>query len=84
MPYLTTVNRLAGLSTADKMELIREFDAMRRELDEMRANFNNVLTKLDADAGVTAADFVSTSGVSTSGGVVTTVTASAARRFTQL
>jgi hypothetical protein len=83
MPYLTTVNRLHSLSASDKLELIREFDAVRRELDEIRANFNNALTKLDADDGVTATDFVSTSGVSTTGGVVTSVTAAAARRFTR-
>lgn len=36
MPYLNTVNGLTGLSTRDKLDLVREFDLLRQELTEIR------------------------------------------------
>lgn len=39
MPYLTVTNRLGGLSASDKQELLREFDALRTELNEIRGAY---------------------------------------------
>lgn len=79
MPYIQRVTTMRSLGTTDSQQLIIELNALRQELDEMRANYNAVLAKLDADAGVTDVNYVSTLGVAAS---TVTALATAPRRFT--
>lgn len=85
MPFTQVLNNAQTLSKSDAKALITELTLLRRELDEIRANFNAALTKLDADitsGGATETNYNATCGLSTTGGIVTSVTAAAARRFT--
>lgn len=85
MPFVQALNSAQSISRADAKALITEMNLLRRELDEIRANFNAALTKLDADitsGGATETNYNATCGLSTTGGIVTSVTAAAARRFT--
>jgi hypothetical protein len=79
MPYILRLNTMRSLSTTDMQQLAIEFNALRQELDEVRANYNAVLAKLDADGGVTDINYVSTLGVAAS---TVTALATAPRRFT--
>ena len=79
MPYIQRLNTMRSLGTTDMQQLAIEFNALRQELDEVRANYNAVLAKLDADAGVTDTNYVSTLGVAAS---TVTALATAPRRFT--
>lgn len=83
MPYTQVLNGCTSLSNGDRSQLSLEFDLLRRELDEIRANFNTLLTALDGDAGVTLTTYSATHSLATTGATVTTVTAAAARRFTK-
>lgn len=82
MPFTQVLNNAQTLSKSDAKALITELTLLRRELDEIRANFNAALTKLDADDGVTDTNYNATCALATTGGIVTSVTAAAARRFT--
>lgn len=79
MPYTQRINTMRSLGTSDAQQLLIEFNALRQELDEMRANYNAVLAKLDADGGVTDTNYTSTLGVAAS---TVTALATAPRRFT--
>lgn len=59
MPFINTVNNSTG-SASEKAQLIREYQALRAELDDMRAKFGTLLAKLDADAGVTDTNYAAT------------------------
>ena len=85
MPFTQVLNNAQTLSKSDAKALITELTLLRRELDEIRANFTAALTKLDADiaaGGATETDYNATCALATTGGIVTSVTAAAARRFT--
>ena len=79
MPYIQRLNTMQSITVSEAQQLIIELNALRQELDEMRANYNAVLAKLDADAGVTDTNFVATLGVAAS---TITALATAPRRFT--
>jgi hypothetical protein len=79
MAYTSRLNQAQSISKQDAKALVIEFDLLRRELDEIRANFRAVLVKLDSDAGVTDTDFAST--LTVAGSSVAALT-SAPRRFT--
>ena len=82
MPYIQRLNTLESISSSDAQQLAIELNTLRTELDEIRANFNAVLTKLDADGGVTDTNYSALNSLATTGATVTTTTAAAARRFT--
>lgn len=80
MPYLTTVNRLGGLSAADKQELIREFESLRTELNEIRGAYMALRALLVAATAPGA-------GYNTNGtnlGTAASTAAATANRFTPL
>lgn len=80
MAYLQVWNQVS-MNAREKEQVIREFNNLRQELDEVRANFNAVLTKLDSDAGVTDVNYNSLYSLGTTGSSVTAA-AAPARRFT--
>lgn len=79
MAYIQRVTAMRSLGTTDAQQLLIELTALRQELDEIRANYNAVLAKLDADVGVTDVNYVSTLGVAAS---TVAALATAPRRFT--
>jgi len=79
MAYTIRLNQAQTISKQDAKSLVIEFDLLRQELDEIRANFRAVLAKLDADAGVTDTNYASTLTVAASS---VAALASAPRRFT--
>lgn len=60
MPYRISLNRANGLGTSDKVQLTRELDLLRAELDDIRTKYAALLTKLDADSGVGDTNYAST------------------------
>ena len=81
MPFIQVLNNAPSISSNDTSAIIAEFVKLRTELDEIRANFNAVTAKLDADAGVTDTNYTSLYGFGTTGSAVTAA-AAPARRFT--
>lgn len=81
MPYVQRLNASEITSVSEIQQLIIEFNLLRQELDEMRANYNATLAKLDADAGVTDANYAALHGLTNTGSTVTAGTGFA-RRFT--
>lgn len=79
MPYISRLNAASSLDTQDAVQIAIEFDALRREFDEVRANYNATLAKLDADAGVSGTDYAALNGVAAS---AVAALAAAPRRFT--
>lgn len=69
MPYQNVVQAFMPFAPTDKQALIRELGFLRAELDDVRTKYAALLAKLDADAGVTDANYAATAGL-------------AARRFT--
>lgn len=55
----------AGRRTVSKNDAS---EVLRQEFNKLRVKYDALLAKLDADAGVTDADFVSTLGTGSSGG----------------
>jgi hypothetical protein len=60
MAYKQVLNSANSISVSDRMQLIRELDDLRAELDNMRTRYAALLAKLDADAGVTDTNYAST------------------------
>jgi hypothetical protein len=60
MPFLYTLNTVGALSAQERKLIIDEFNDLRSELDDVRTQFAALLAKLDADTGVTDADYAST------------------------
>jgi hypothetical protein len=56
MPYKQFANSMAAPGS-EKQFLIRELDQLRAELDDLRTKYAATLAKLDADAGVTDANY---------------------------
>lgn len=81
MPYVQRLNLSESLTKTDVQQFAIEFNLLRQELDEVRANYNAVLAKLDADVGVTDTNYAATLGVGTTGSSAT-ATAAVPRRFT--
>lgn len=54
MPFQTVLNNATGLSRQDRVELAREFDSLRQELDEVRAAFMALRALLVAGTAVGA------------------------------
>jgi hypothetical protein len=80
MPFRNVLNKLQGLSQTDRRELEREFSLLYAEIGVLRANFNALAAKLDADATVTDTNYAATCGVAATTGV--SAVAAAARQFT--
>jgi hypothetical protein len=58
MPYQRVLNASAPiLGSQMPLELGREFDLLRAELNDLRTKFASTLTKLDADAGVSDTNY---------------------------
>lgn len=60
MSYRQALNMAQSLSVGNRVDLIRELDTLRAELDDIRTKYAALLTKLDADAGVTDTNYAST------------------------
>lgn len=56
MPFLTRINT-GGLSRADQVSLLAEFNALRAELDDLRAKYTALQTALNAGTVVGAAGY---------------------------
>lgn len=80
MPFLQVLNHCTGLSSSDRVALAREFGLLYAEIGVLRANYNALAAKLDADAGVTDTNYAATCGVAATTGV--SAVAAAARQFT--
>lgn len=78
MPYVQRINTSASLSTGDKQQMLIEFNALRQELDEMRAAFMSLRALLVA-ATAPGAGYNTTP---TNLGPTTPLTVAAAPRFT--
>lgn len=81
MPYVQRINTNDSIPTSAVQQLIIEFNLLRQELDEMRANYNATLAKLDADAGVTDVNYAALHGLTNTGSTIVAGTGFA-RRFT--
>ena len=81
MPYIPVLASANAFSPQETQDLIRELNLLRQELDEIRANYNAVLAKLDLDAGVTDANYASLYGLVNTGSSVTAA-ATFTRRLT--
>lgn len=60
MAYRIVVNNLRALSAQESQLLLREMDALRAEMDDVRSKFASLLAKLDADTGVADTNYAST------------------------
>lgn len=78
MPFVQNVNTASSLSTSDKQALLREFTALRQELDEMRAAYMSLRALLVAGTAVGAGYNTTPTNL----GTTTPLTAAAAPRFT--
>lgn len=54
MPFQTVLNNATGLSNQDRVELAREFDFLRQELDEIRGVVMKLQSLLAAGTAVGA------------------------------
>lgn len=60
MSYRQALNMAQSLSVGNRVDLIRELDTLRAELDDIRTEYAALLAKLDADSGVGDTDYAST------------------------
>jgi len=58
--YYQVINSVKALGPNDAQSLIIELDLLRAEITDIRTKFGTLLAKLDADAGVTDANYAST------------------------
>lgn len=59
MAYIQVLNNRQALSPSEVQDMVREFNLLRAELDDLRTKFASTLTKLDADVGVTDINYAS-------------------------
>ena len=78
MPFITRINTTQGFSTSDKLQLIQEFQALRLELDEMRAAFMSLRALLVASTALGAGYNTTPTNL----GTTVALTVAAAPRFT--
>lgn len=57
MAYKQVINLAQSLSVQDRIQLTRELDTLRAELDDIRTKYAALLAKLDADVGVTDTNY---------------------------
>jgi hypothetical protein len=60
MSYKQALNMAQSLSVGNRVDLIREFDLLAAELADIHTKYTALLTKLDADAGVTDTNYAAT------------------------
>lgn len=63
MAFKTVLNTTQSLSVSERAHLIREMDALRAELDNLRSEYASLLAKLDADSGVNDTNYAATCGL---------------------
>jgi len=61
MPYLHIIQAM-DVNSKSREELLREFDTLRAELNDIRAKYLALCTKLDADVGVTDTNYAAGAG----------------------
>ena len=62
MPYVTRLNGNAS-SKSEAFGLITELNALRAELTDIRTKYAFLLSKLDADVGVTDTNYAATAAL---------------------
>lgn len=80
MPYVNTIQGRAAMGPSEQQDMIREFDSLRRELDEMRAAFMSLRALLVAGTAVGAGYNTAPTDL----GTTTPNAAAVAPRFTRI
>ncbi len=57
MAYTVVLNKASSLDLGTRVEVNREFNFLRAELNDLRTKYAALLAKLDADAGVTDTNY---------------------------
>ena len=63
MAYKQVLNTTQSLAVSERVQLTRELDTLRAELNDVRTKYAALLAKLDLDAGVSGTDYAATVGL---------------------